>query len=103
MRRDPQPPPPSSAPGSYGGRPSEALAKDGPPAWLHELFVGVQGEGPRVGERQVFVRLAGCPRACAYCDARAARRSSSTARIERTPGRRDWRRVANPVLPGRLA
>lgn len=37
-------------------------------AFVSEVYVSVQGEGPYSGERQVFVRLAGCPLRCRYCD-----------------------------------
>lgn len=35
---------------------------------LVEAFASVQGEGPHVGEATLFVRTAGCPLRCTYCD-----------------------------------
>lgn len=37
-------------------------------AFVSEIYGSVQGEGPYTGERQVFLRLAGCPLRCHYCD-----------------------------------
>jgi organic radical activating enzyme len=36
--------------------------------YLSEMFCSIQGEGPFVGERHVFVRTAGCTAACNWCD-----------------------------------
>jgi organic radical activating enzyme len=37
-------------------------------AYVSEIYLSIQGEGPFTGERQVFFRLAGCPLRCNYCD-----------------------------------
>jgi organic radical activating enzyme len=36
--------------------------------YLSEMFCSIQGEGPFVGERHVFVRTAGCTATCSWCD-----------------------------------
>ncbi|MBL0058874.1 MAG: 7-carboxy-7-deazaguanine synthase QueE [Elusimicrobia bacterium] len=46
---------------------------DGPPAppptgRVVEMFSTLQGEGLHVGQRQLFIRLAGCSWRCRYCD-----------------------------------
>ncbi len=36
--------------------------------YITEIFSSLQGEGPHMGEREIFIRLAGCPWRCDYCD-----------------------------------
>jgi 7-carboxy-7-deazaguanine synthase len=36
--------------------------------YVSEIYVTLQGEGIYLGEQQVFVRLAGCPLRCVWCD-----------------------------------
>ena len=37
-------------------------------ARIKEIFPSVQGEGPFVGYKQLFIRFCGCNLACSYCD-----------------------------------
>lgn len=37
-------------------------------AYISEIYASYQGEGPYTGEPQIFLRLAGCPLRCNYCD-----------------------------------
>lgn len=35
---------------------------------IREIFTSIQGEGPFVGYKQIFIRLCGCNLNCKYCD-----------------------------------
>ena len=35
---------------------------------VREIFTSIQGEGPYVGVKQLFVRFCGCNLRCDYCD-----------------------------------
>jgi organic radical activating enzyme len=61
-----------------------------------EIFSSVQGEGLWLGERQIFLRLAGCNLSCPYCDT-PRDPSDRGCRVEWTPGRRDFRYLPNPL------
>jgi len=37
-------------------------------AHINEIFSSIQGEGPYIGYRQIFVRFVGCNMRCRYCD-----------------------------------
>jgi len=71
-------------------------------AHLVELFSAIQGEGPYVGERQIFVRLGGCDLRCRFCDSPHTWRPPTYARVEGTPGERDFQQVPNPVTGAQI-
>lgn len=37
-------------------------------AKIIEIFTSIQGEGPYIGVKQLFIRFSGCNLACEYCD-----------------------------------
>jgi organic radical activating enzyme len=64
-----------------------------------ELFVSLQGEGLHAGRRHLFVRLAGCPLHCRYCDTPDALTPVVECQILGPDG--PYRR-ANPLPPADL-
>ncbi len=61
------------------------------------MFSAIQGEGPWVGQRQIFVRLLGCDLKCLYCDTPDTHAGVRAARLEQTAGARDWQAESNPM------
>ncbi len=92
-------------PGTYreAGAPPARRAEVPVPAELLEIFSAIQGEGPSVGERQIFVRFGRCDVACTYCDTPLCHSPAESFRVERTAGRRDFQILPNPVPPDRIA
>ncbi len=58
-----------------------------------EIFSSLAGEGPHVGRRHIFLRLAGCGIGCDYCDTPTD--PQAPAEIERAPG--EVVRLPNPL------
>jgi 7-carboxy-7-deazaguanine synthase len=72
-----------------------------PSAAMEEIFSSIQGEGMLVGLRQIFLRFCACNLDCAYCDT-PRNHNPGYCMIEDSPGKRDIRKVENPVSLGRI-
>ncbi len=66
-------------------------------ASLVEIFSAIQGEGPLVGERQIFLRFHGCHVRCAYCDTPDTHVEGISCRVETAPGSREFETIENPI------
>lgn len=77
-------------------------------AMIDEVFASVQGEGPWVGQRHIFVRFMGCDLRCAYCDTPDAVKSvpgagAGNCRAQVSPGSFERESVTNPLSPAGLS
>jgi 7-carboxy-7-deazaguanine synthase len=72
-------------------------APSNPTGNIVEVFSAIQGEGEFVGERQLFVRLGGCDLRCSWCDSPHTHAASSSYRVEKTAGQRDFLEDINPI------
>lgn len=68
--------------------------------YLSEIFSSVQGEGPYVGERQLFIRFCECHRNCIYCDTKNDRTESVA--VEKVSGSGKFDSVPNPLSVDQL-
>lgn len=59
-----------------------------------EIFCSIQGEGLYCGQKQVFLRFAGCNLACRYCDEPAARKNTAAAEMTCAAAAREVIRLA---------
>ncbi len=62
---------------------------------LVEIFSSLQGEGPLVGHRQIFIRFPDCNLNCRYCDTDFEKKD--VCLIESAPGSGVLQEVPNPV------
>jgi 7-carboxy-7-deazaguanine synthase len=72
--------------------------------FIDEVFSSVQGEGPRIGERHIFVRFQGCHIRCRFCDTPAAiQTKGGVCRAQRSLASLEYEEVPNPMTADRLS
>ena len=64
-------------------------------SYISEIFSSIQGEGPYIGERHLFLRFCDCHRDCIYCDTNTKRTES--VMIEKVAGSGEIEHTTNPL------
>jgi organic radical activating enzyme len=72
---------------------------------IEEIFASIQGEGPWIGQRHIFIRFRGCDISCRYCDTPAARKGDreQPCRVQRGPDSFATETIPCPVTPEQLS
>ena len=66
--------------------------------YVSEIYSAIQGEGPLVGVRQIFVRLSGCDLRCVWCDTPGSLMKTEDCEYEEKSGFRKVKKIKNPIL-----
>ncbi|MBI3540604.1 MAG: 7-carboxy-7-deazaguanine synthase QueE [Deltaproteobacteria bacterium] len=69
----------------------------GEQANIVEIFSSLQGEGPRVGEQQLFVRFQDCELSCKFCDTPAPFSENRFCRVEQPAFSKRFKSLSNPL------
>ena len=63
-----------------------------------EIFSSIQGEGPYIGCRQIFIRFAGCNLKCDYCDTPFDKQEFCNLEVICSPSENEqFKKLKNPV------
>ncbi len=65
--------------------------------YLNEIYSAIQGEGPFVGIRQIFVRFSACDLRCTWCDTPDSLVRTELCSMEDGAGTRKFHKVKNPL------
>jgi organic radical activating enzyme len=84
-------------------RPLEGVAVPPGFGFVTEAFSAIQGEGPFVGYRQLFIRFGGCDLRCAWCDTPGSLVRRGPGSYEVSAGSRHFEERDNPIQLQELA
>lgn len=51
-------------------------------ARIEEIFTSIQGEGPYIGCKQLFIRFCGCNLSCTYCDTETGSENATMYKVD---------------------